>query len=45
MLNPDKQPVADLRALPKTTIGAVHCVSTSGGLELGPNQLPQDGSQ
>jgi hypothetical protein len=33
MLNPDKQTVADLKALPKTTIAAVHGVS-SGRLEL-----------
>ena len=34
MLNTDKQTVADLKALPKTTIAAVHGVSSSGGLEL-----------
>lgn len=34
MLNTDKQTVADLKALPKTTIAAVHGVSSSGGREL-----------
>jgi len=34
MLNPDKQTVANLKALLKTTIAAVHGVSSSGGLEL-----------
>jgi enoyl-CoA hydratase/carnithine racemase len=34
MLNPDKQIFADLKAQPKTTIAAVHGVSSSGGLEL-----------
>lgn len=34
MLNPDKQTVADLKALPKTTIAAAHGVGSSGGLEL-----------
>jgi enoyl-CoA hydratase/carnithine racemase len=36
MLNPDKQIVVDLKALPKTAIAAVHGVSSSGGLELAP---------
>jgi hypothetical protein len=40
MLNPDKQTVADLKALLKTTIAAVHGVRPEG-----PNQLPQDGGQ
>jgi enoyl-CoA hydratase/carnithine racemase len=34
MLNPDKQTVANLKALLKTTIAAVHGVSSSDGLEL-----------
>ena len=34
MLNPDKQWVADLKALPKTTIAALHGVCSSGGLGL-----------
>jgi hypothetical protein len=42
MLNPDKQTVIDLMALPKTAIEAAHGVGT--GPE-GPNQLPQDGGQ
>jgi hypothetical protein len=33
MLNPDKQTVANLKALLETTIAAVHGVSSSGGLD------------
>jgi enoyl-CoA hydratase/carnithine racemase len=42
MLNPDKQTVTGLKALPKTTIAAVHGVSSSGGLGRGVASVASD---
>jgi len=45
MLNPDKQTVANLKALLKTTIAAVHGSEADFAGPEGPNQLPQDRGQ